>query len=135
MQHGPPTITINMPIQALLMSVVLAGSGLLIAANAKGQNLYVSAGGYILQITPSGSTTIFAGGQLGTGQLQGKDFNSSGELFVCSYTNILKISTNGVVSIFANKLVGTQTKALAFNSAGALFVSTYDGSANGGYII
>ena len=127
-----------MPIQVLLMSVVLAANGLLIAANAKGQNLYVSVyredGGCILQITPSGSF-IGGAGQLGTGTPLGIAFNSSGELFVCGYTNILKISTNGVVSIFANKLVGTNPRALAFNSAGTLFVSTYDAYASVGYII
>ncbi len=62
-------------------------------------------------------------------------FNSSGELFVCAYTNILEISTNGVVSIFANGLVGTNPFALAFNSAGTLFVGTYNEYAGVGYII
>jgi hypothetical protein len=131
-----PTNVVNIRIQVLLMSVALAFSAFLSGINARGQNLYVSDYGYIAQFTPTGlGTAVASESELGTDGPLGIAFNNSGELFVCAYTNILEINTNGAVSVFANGLTGTNPIALAFNSSGTLFASTYNSYTGIGYII
>lgn len=144
----------NGRIKAVLVAVAVACSGLLMTTRVTGQNLYAAVDdeayypeGVIMQIRPAGTETVFsppgfAGNALFTGQVLGIAFNSAGELFACAYTNILEISTNGSVSIFANGFTTNNPYSLAFNGSGTLFAGVLNEYANGigantnfGYII
>jgi sugar lactone lactonase YvrE len=105
-----------------------AGAVLIMAWGASAQNLFVSAlsGGDIYEITPGGSSSVFASGMA---YPIGVAFNSAGDLFVANSDdnagetgNIAEITPGGAQSVFAG---GVDPQGLAFNSAGDLFESDY----------
>lgn len=83
-------------------------------------NLFASAGNAIYKFTPAGVRSTFASGVGGA-----LAFDSTGDLFVGA-GNIYEFTPSGVRSTFATTGTGLITPyALAFNSAGTLFVTDY----------
>src|SRR5258707_596759 len=107
--------------------VILAGAFLLISSTAQAQNLFVSTGTNIIEITPGGGQSTFATGLIQGG---GVAINSAGDVFVAdNHTpNVFEYTTNGTQSTFASGL--PSPSGLAFDHAGNLFV----GSASSGNI-
>jgi hypothetical protein len=107
---------------------------LFIASGALAQNLFELdlESGHIYEFAPNGAQSTFFSGLVLPGPESSPSwlmcFDSSGNLFVSSSTNILKITPSGYTNIFAT---GIYTWGLAFNSAGDLFVS--DNSSNNIY--
>jgi len=105
------------------LASVFAASG---AALDSSGNLYVGSGTDIVKITPGGSTTTFASKSSVTfeGQLA---FDASGNLFAASQWDSLvyKITTGGVISTYLSGFA-LLPEAVAFDTAGNLFISLYD---------
>jgi PEP-CTERM motif len=97
------------------LTVACTGVLLLIASSIQAQNLFVTAGTNIIEVTPSGTQSTFfsSGSYIGLSEA----FNSSGDLFV-GINGISEITPEGVESTFASDVGGS----LAFNSTGDLFV-------------
>lgn len=112
-----------------LSGAACAGTVLLMASSALGQNVFVS--NYttddIYEITPGGVQSVFA---TGMNYPIGMALNSAGDLFVANSANntipavgtITEITPGGVQSTFAS---GVDPQALAFNNAGDLFEADY----------
>lgn len=133
----------------ITFATVTAPSG--IAIDSSG-NLFVSIGGLIKKITPSGAESTFAG-DTATGNtdgpgtaarfssIWGMTTDSSNNLYVADTgnNNIRKITPSGDVTTFAGSLLGlsgsvngtstvatfSQPASLAFDSTGNLFVSEF----------
>ncbi|HTR42548.1 MAG TPA: hypothetical protein VMH87_13120 [Pseudomonadales bacterium] len=112
----------------LIAGTVCTGAILLMAAGARGQNLFVSTlvGDNIVEIAPGGSQSNFATGMY---YPTGIAFNSSGDLFVANSAldaglagNITEITPNGTPSTFAS---GIDPKAVAVSSSGNVFEADY----------
>lgn len=107
---------------------IAAGTVTLTVASAPAQNLFVSSGENIVEITPSGTQSIFA--SVGA-HADGLAFDSAGDLFATvnylsnsAYVgNIIEITPGGVKSTFATGSHNSDFGPLAFNSSGNLFVS------------
>ena len=110
------------------IKLACAGVVLLIASAGQAQNLFVTSGHNIVEITPGGGKSIFASL---SGHANGLAFDSAGDLFasVILQTNlnvvggIIKIMPGGVQSTFAIGPRNSGFGSLAFNGTGNLFVS------------
>src|SRR5271156_2715820 len=101
-------------------ATLCAGMLLFVASGAPAQNLFEVdvISGNIYEFATNGTpTTFYSGIQNGSWSMA---FDRSGNLFVASSTNILKINPAGITNIFAT---GIFPEDLAFNCAGDLFVS------------
>ena len=113
------------------IKLICAGVVLLLAFTGQAQNLFVTSGDNIIEITPGGGKSIFASL---SERANGLAFDSAGDLFasVERQTNsvlvgsIIKITPGGTQSTFATGSPNSDFGALAFNSAGNLFVSGSD---------
>jgi sugar lactone lactonase YvrE len=115
----PVRITVH-----LFCGAACAGAAMLIASSAQAQNLFVSEGSSIYEITPGGVESTFA---TGVAYPEGMAFDSAGNLFVTDTGgNIDRFTPLGVESTFATGL--NFPLGLAFNSAGILFEA--DGNGN-----
>src|SRR5579871_2616351 len=102
-------------------SAVWAGAVVLIAASTQAQVLFVAGGdnNNIVEVTPSGSQSVFVSGVNGAGALA---FDSAGNLFATDTGgNINELTPSGSQSSFASGL--SNPGGLAFNSTGDLFVA------------
>src|SRR6266566_4388572 len=102
----------------LLSSVLCFGAVILICSTAPAQNLFVSGGGNINELTPTGTRSIFASGLNGP---DGLAFDSAGNLFVADNGAIYKFTAAGVRTTFA--AAGLAANGLVFDKAGNLFVA------------
>ena len=127
----------------IIISVVCAGSVLLMASNAWAQNLFAANfwNNEIYEITPSGVQSTFATGNFvagGPGAPAGPfalAFDTAGNLFIGTYGTgyIYEITPDGTQSTFASGLYSVT--GLAFDSAGNLFaVDGGNGNPGTGYI-
>jgi hypothetical protein len=101
--------------------IVFAGTVLLMAINARAQNLFVGdeASNRIIQITPSGVRSTFATGMW---QVYHMAFDNQGNLFAGLVGGVVKITPSGGQSYISyDGLYG-----LAFNGAGDLFGADYN---------
>ncbi|HXC36496.1 MAG TPA: PEP-CTERM sorting domain-containing protein [Candidatus Acidoferrales bacterium] len=104
------------------------GAFLLIAAGASAQNLFLAdySNGNIYEITPGGTSSVFA---TGMNYPDGITFNSADDLFVANTGNnggggsIAEITPDGKQTTFASNV---DPHGLAFNSAGNLFAADYN---------
>jgi WD40 repeat protein len=112
--------TKNVSLYHPLGGTVCAGTILLMACSAQGQNLFVSAGnGNIYEYTPGGGQSTFASFSAPAGLA----FDSAGDLFAGDNVNgdIYEYKAGiQTPTVFASGLPGVT--GLAFNSAGNLFV-------------
>jgi sugar lactone lactonase YvrE len=121
-------ISFHRAVRRVFGTVVCAGAGLLMAASAPAQNLFVAdaGGGNVYEYTPDGTRTTFASGFI---YPTGLTFNSAGNLFVGNENNniygadlgnnVTEITPAGTQSIFAYPVY--EPRGLAFDSAGNLF--------------
>ena len=118
----------NTNLRRSLTGAAFAGTVLLLASSAPGQNLFV--GNYntddIYQYTPGGTVSTFATGMNAPDELA---FDGAGNLFVANTAgnggggNIAEIAPGGTVSTFAT---GIDPSGIAFNSAGNLLEADYN---------
>lgn len=110
-----------------ILGMAFDGSGNLFVASAGGGV------GAIYKFTPGGAESTFATGLDGPWSLA---FNNAGTLFMGDASGkISEFTPSGVQSTFASGLDTPYATALAFNSAGDLFVGeSYNGTPNSGYI-
>jgi hypothetical protein len=107
-----------------------------IAFNSAGDLFAASGGGgvgAVYEFTPGGAESTFATGLDGPWSLA---FNNAGTLFMGDASGkISEFTPGGVQSTFASGLHTPYATALAFNSAGDLFVGeSFNGTPNSGYI-
>src|SRR5436190_465436 len=87
----------------LLTWIVCWGTLILVCASAPAQNLFVSGGNSVYEITLSGVETTFASGLTSSGALT---FDQAGNLFVLDSSSIYKFTPDGVRSTFASGSYG-----------------------------
>src|SRR5437867_411723 len=100
-------------------------------ANAASGDLFASVdGGFVYKYPPSGVQNTFAAG---LNAARGVDFDSSGNLFVVTFfcdtscqTNIIKITPDGVQSLFAT-IANRVLEGLAIDGANNVFAMAFNG--------
>ena len=110
--------------QHVTSGALILVAGLLLAGNAKGQNLFVGSGNSIVEITPSGAKSTFASGLY---YPWGLVFNSTGTLFEADMGsgNIYEFTPDGAQSTFASGLY--EPGGLAFQPVPELLAVSTNG--------